>query len=205
MTHSFFNSDNTSVKICGLTDEMHVDVAVGAGADAIGFIFVEESPRYISRELADRLLLQLPDYVLPVAVVKDYPTLSDFEDWPGMLQFCGSESVDEIQSAPCPVIKAFKWDMSTYNQWRNAPIEGVLIDGSDGGMGRPFNLNEVVQSLAPSRDGLIVAGGLNSSNVSNVISNIRPAAVDVSSGVEIQRGEKCPEKICDFINVVKSM
>ena len=205
MTHSFFNSEQTSVKICGLVDEMHVDVAVGAGADAIGFMFVEDSPRYVTRELANRLLLQIPDYVIPVAVVKDHANLTDFADWPGMLQLCGDESLDEILAAPCPAIKAFKWSKDNYKKWCNTSIRGILIDGSEGGMGQSFSLDDVEQNLTESRDGLIVAGGLNAENVTNVISRLRPAAVDVSSGVEASRGNKCPEKICEFINIVKAM
>ena len=72
-------------------------------------------------------------------------------------------------------------------------------------MGHSFNLDEVEEHLIQSRDGLIVAGGLNAENVTNVISRLRPAAVDVSSGVETSRGEKCPEKICEFINRVKAI
>ena len=184
---------------------MHVDVAIGAGADAIGFMFVEESPRFITRELANRLLLQIPDYVVPIAVLRNSPDLSDFDDWPGMLQLCGNETHAEIATSPCPVIKAFKWNKDDYSVWKDAPIKGVLIDGSDGGMGNTFDLNDVAKNVKASQEGLIIAGGLNASNVAKVISRLQPAAVDVSSGVEIRRGEKCPEKICEFINVVKSM
>jgi len=205
LTHPFFKSEYTSVKICGLADEMHVDVAVGAGADAIGFMFVESSPRFVTREVANRLLLQLPDYVLPVAVLKDYPDLTDFEDWPGILQLCGNESLDEIHSAPRPVIKAFKWNREHYSYWNSSLTEGVLIDGSDGGMGETFDLDKVANSLETDRDRLIVAGGLHVGNVEDVITRLKPAAVDVSSGVELARGEKCPELICEFINTVKSM
>ncbi len=201
----FFSPDSVSVKICGLMEELHVDVAVGAGADAIGFMFVEESPRCVSRDEAHQMVLQLPDSVIPVAVVKDYPTLEDFSDWPGILQLCGSESYDAVQSAPCPVIKAFKWDASVYDVWRETDVDGILIDGSLGGMGVTLDANDVVQHLGSDRDRLVLAGGLDASNVTRMIDLFKPAVVDVSSGVEITRGEKCPEKICEFINIVKSM
>ena len=95
------NSSVTGVKVCGLRCEEHVDIAVGAGADAIGFMFVEKSPRCLQRRDAEQLLLQLPEEVLGVAVVQNYKDLSDFSDWNGWLQLCGEE--DE-ETSPFPSI-----------------------------------------------------------------------------------------------------
>ena len=78
-------------------DEECLDVAIGSGADAIGFVFAPNSPRQISRELADRLTTQLPQDVLAVAVVQNHDSLSDFNDWNGWLQLCGDEDEQIVE------------------------------------------------------------------------------------------------------------
>ncbi len=205
MTYSFLNTKNTTIKICGLKTEEEIDVAVGAGADAIGFVFAEDSPRFIDRSHAERLLLQLPPEILPVAVLKNYGDLRDFSNWPGWLQLCGDEDVQTISSSSCPVIKALQWnkeevialDQSTH-------IEAILIDGSSGGLGKMFELGELIAMKETLNKPIIIAGGLTPKNVCDVISKIHPAAVDVSSGIESSRGIKDPSLICEFIEAVIS-
>ncbi len=185
-------------------DEECLDVAIGSGADAIGFVFAPRSPRQISRELADRLMTQLPKDVLAVAVVQNHTSLSDFNDWNGWLQLCGNEDEQIVESAPCPVIRAFEWDQGSLARWDACPhVHALLVDGSSGGLGETFDITELTKVLPSISKPVIIAGGLTPSNVAQVIETAKPAGVDVSSGVESARGVKDPTKICAFINAVK--
>ena len=198
--------DLTSIKICGLMDEDCLDVAIGSGADAIGFVLAHDSPRHISREMADRLMTQLPEDVLAIGVVQNYGSLSDFDDWNGWLQLCGDEDEGIVESSPCPVIRAFKWDHETLLRWDACPhVHALLVDGSSGGLGEMFDISELTNVLPSLLKPVIIAGGLTPSNVAHVIQSARPAGVDVSSGVESARGVKDPSKICAFINAVKDL
>jgi len=187
-------------------NEECLDVAIGSGADAIGFVFAPNSPRQISRELADRLTTQLPQDVLAVAVVQNYGSLSDFNDWNGWLQLCGDEDEQLVESSPCPVIRAFKWNKQSLLRWDACPhVQALLVDGSSGGAGEVFDISELTNLLPSITKPVIIAGGLTPSNVSEVIKTAQPAGVDVSSGVESERGVKDPTKICAFINAVKDL
>lgn len=206
MRTNFLNSsiDYTSIKICGLKDEECVDVAVAAGADAIGFVFVEDSPRHVDRDTAEQLITQLPTEVIPIAVLQNEKYLDSFSDWSGILQLCGDETEELIASLNQPVIKAFKWDPDELLRWDAfGKLEAILIDGSTGGLGKTFDVSELVAMLPLIETPIIVAGGLTPLNVGQVISEISPAAVDVSSGVESVFGVKDPSLICEFINAVR--
>ena len=200
MTYSFLNTKKPSIKICGLKTEEEVDVAIGAGADAIGFVFAEHSPRFIDRSHAERLLLQLPPEIMPVAVLQNYGDLHDFSDWPGWLQLCGDETEDMISTCPRPVIRALQWDSEKICALdRSSHIEAILIDGSTGGLGEMFDLDALLAIKEKLSKPIIVAGGLTPTNVRDVVLKLQPAAVDVSSGIEVSRGVKDPTLICDFI------
>ena len=200
MTYTFLQPDTTTIKVCGLLTQEHIDVAVGAGVHAIGFVFVPESPRFIDRSSANRLLSQIPPDVLPVAVLQNYGDLDDFSDWPGWLQLCGKEDEEQISTSPCPVIKALQWskdDISPWDQSKN--VEAILIDGSTGGLGTRIPIDALADEIRTVTKPIIVAGGLTPENVGSVITTLRPAAVDVSSGVEIRRGVKDATLICAFV------
>lgn len=200
MTYTFLQPDTTTIKVCGLLTQEHVDVAVEAGVHAIGFVFVPESPRFIDRSSADRLLSQIPPDVLPVAVLQNYGNLEDFSDWPGWLQLCGKEDEEQISTSPCPVIKALQWskdDISPWDQSKN--VEAILVDGSTGGLGTMIPIDALAEEIRTVTKPIIVAGGLTPENVGGVITTLRPAAVDVSSGVEIERGVKDATLICAFV------
>ncbi len=205
-THTLFNSSSTFVKICGLTDEMMVDIAVGSGANAIGFVFVEDSPRCIDRKLADQLMLQLPEDVVGVAVLQNEDSLENFTTWNGWLQLCGDESEELVRSAPCPVIKAVQWNKEDVLRWDTCDnVVAILVDGSSGGLGEKFDHHELSNLIPTLKTPVIIAGGLNPENVVDVIELAKPAGVDTSSGVESERGVKDPEKICEFLEHVRAM
>ncbi|MBT4530155.1 MAG: phosphoribosylanthranilate isomerase [Phycisphaerae bacterium] len=196
-------SATTHIKICGLTDGESVDVAVGSGAHAIGFVFVPSSPRFIEKHEADQLMLQLPEEVIGVAVLQDAPSLTPFEHWNGWLQLCGKENVSTVESAPCPVIKAIEWNEKLVRYWDGCKnLKAILVDGSTGGLGKTFDVTELAKIIPTLRTPIIIAGGLTPDNVQEVIQQAKPAAVDVSSGIESESGVKDPEKICAFIQAV---
>jgi phosphoribosylanthranilate isomerase len=202
--NSFLQQSGTGIKICGLRSEEHVDIAVAAGANAIGFMFVEDSPRYLERHDAEQLLVQLPEDVLGVAVVQNHETLDDFSDWKGWLQLCGDEDEETVANAPRPVIRAFKWDLEKVLRWDACPnIEAILVDGSTGGLGETFDVSELADMIPSLSKPVIIAGGLTPENVRAVITQANPTAVDVSSGIETAKGIKDPQKICDFINAIR--
>ena len=194
------------VKICGLRDELCIEVAVGAGADAIGFVFVPESPRYLERQQASQLLHHLPEDVLAVAVLQNYPDLEDFSDWNGWLQLSGMEDEATVASSPRPVIRAFAWSEQDVLRWDACDtVEALLVDGSTGGLGETFDTTLLAELIPELTKPIIIAGGLTPENVQEIIASTNPVAVDVSTGVEMSKGCKDPEKICAFINKVKEL
>jgi len=206
MSIDFLHSESTGIKICGLIDEEMVDVAVGSGAGAIGFVFVEDSPRYIERTVADTLMLQLPDEVTGVAVVQNATSLDSFSTWNGLLQLCGNEDERTVATAPRPVIKAVQWDPEEVLRWDGCEnVRAILVDGSRGGLGVSFDVTALAKIIPTLQTPIIIAGGLTSQNVQEVIRIAQPAAVDVSSGIESRLGIKDPKLICEFINNVVAL
>jgi len=197
------HSSTPFVKICGLTDEEMVDVAVGSGAHAIGFVIVDSSPRCIEFHEANQLMLQLPTEVIGVAILQDPQSLEQFENWQGWIQLCGEENEQMVSQAPCPVIKAVQWDPERILRWDGCEnVVAILVDGSTGGLGESFDVTELAKMIPTLQTPIIIAGGLTPENVHGVFSSANPAGVDVSSGVESTLGTKDPEKICEFIQRV---
>jgi|TARA_B100000959_G_C14929997_1_gene603224 phosphoribosylanthranilate isomerase len=198
------NSTVTSVKVCGLCDEENIDIAVASGANAIGFVFVEESPRFVERHLADQFMLQLPDDVTGVAVLQNATSLEPYTTWGGWLQLCGDEDEHTVITAPCPVIKALQWNKDEILRWDGCTnLAAILVDGSTGGLGISFDVTELATLIPTLQTPIIIAGGLTPETVQEVITKANPAGVDVSSGVENSLGIKDPEKICAFIQKVQ--
>jgi len=200
MTTTFLQSNTTTIKICGLVTEEHVDVAVAAGAHAIGFVFVPGSPRILDRATANDLITQLPPEVLPIAVLQNYGDLDDFSDWPGWLQLCGAEDEEMISNSPRPVIKALQWNAEELLTWdTTVHAKGILVDGSSGGLGKMAPIQSLAKQMNQLSKPIIIAGGLTPENVGEVIVTLRPAAVDVSSGIESSKGVKDSTLICKFV------
>ncbi len=200
------------VKICGLTRLQDVQVAVAAGADALGLVFFADSPRAVSVAQAQALVLAVPAFVQVVglfvnpdadrvrAVLAAVPI--------DLLQFHGDESPAFCRQFGRPYIKAVRvrpgLDLLQYcDQYSDA--RGILLDafhpGVWGGTGTAFDW-----SLIPAGLGLplILSGGLNENSVGEAISAVRPYAVDVSSGVEVSKGIKDASRIQAFMNGVRT-
>lgn len=202
----------TRIKICGITTPEAAWCAVEAGADALGFVFVRSSARYIDPERAWEIASVLPPFVAIVGLFVD-PSLDDYdevrEEFPcDYAQLHGSEPEPLVRDCGPDVIKAVRFDPATIEhellRWsRVADVGAILVDGSAGGGGVAFDWAALARVRDASDHPLIVAGGLDATNVGGAIRAVRPFAVDVSSGVESAPGEKDPRKIAAFCRAVR--
>ncbi|SDG98776.1 phosphoribosylanthranilate isomerase [Nitrosomonas sp. Nm132] len=206
------NFVSVRVKVCGITRVEDALVAVQHGADAIGFVFWPQSARFISPIQAREIVLRLPPFVSAVGVhvdpspewVEETSTIAGVN----LLQFHGEESPEFCDQFMLPYIKALRvregMDLLQYGKlYQNA--KGLLLDtyaaGMPGGTGQVFDWN-LIPSDFPLP--LVLSGGLNPDNVVNAIRQVRPWAVDVSSGVEVAKGIKDVNKISAFMQGVKN-
>ncbi|HEA52607.1 phosphoribosylanthranilate isomerase [Marinobacter antarcticus] len=198
------------VKICGLTRVEDVNAAVACGADALGFVFYEPSPRSVTVEQAERLVRHVPAFVSVVGLFVN-PTEEQvrgvLERIPlDLLQFHGDEPADFCSQFGRRWIKAVRVQSAeqverAFSDYHAAA--GLLLDAWDpqryGGTGHSFNWDLIPQERSLP---LILAGGLSSDNVFRAVEQVKPWAVDVSGGVEQSKGIKDIEKISDFIKEV---
>ncbi|MFN9993833.1 MAG: phosphoribosylanthranilate isomerase [Phycisphaerales bacterium] len=203
----------TRIKICGITDEDTLAVAIEAGADAVGFVFVKDSPRYIDPSDADALISLLPPWVSAVGVFRD-PDVDEFCDieeacpFLAMNQLHGDEDVRTVKSCGPDVLKAIAFDPHTFSteldRWAVVDeVAAILVDGVRAGSGEPIDWNALSPFLDTAPRPIMLAGGLTPDNVAQAIGIVRPYAVDVSSGVERERGVKDPELIEAFCRAVR--
>ena len=193
----------TRVKICGVTSRTIAEVAVEAGADAVGFVFVPGSPRYVPSGIAESIRAGLPASVAAVGVFQNQ-SRREIEQWGGeWVQLHGDED-EEAARLPGSVIKALRFDVETIRRWNRCDlVAALLIEGEEGGSGRDFD-HEALAGLMPEIDKpVMLAGGLTADNVAEAIARVRPYAVDVSSGVESTRGKKDPQLIREFCEAVR--
>jgi phosphoribosylanthranilate isomerase len=199
----------TKVKICGLKEIEHVEAAVKAGTDFIGFLFAP-SKRRVSVEEANDLAKIVPCHVKKVGVFvnEDPETIQQIAQQVGLdyIQYHGDETPEIIQQIGLPSIKAFsirsKEDVKRATQF---DVDYYLFDapGTDypGGSGKSFDWT-LLDELKIPLEKVILAGGLNEENIALAILLVEPFAVDVSSGVEID-GRKDSTLIANFIEKVK--
>ena len=216
--------NRTRIKICGLTREEDVDAAVAAGADAVGFVMYEASPRYVTIERAAELAARLPPFITPVLLfVNEYATkiIASCARIPtALLQFHGDETLDTCMQAGRPFIRAaripvdetavpanIRFDLVKYTEDFKA-AQAILLDAhvdGYGGGGKTFNWSLLPPNVNAH---FVLSGGLTPANVTDGILQVRPRcktlAVDVSSGVEISKGIKSFEKIIHFVAAVRA-
>lgn len=214
----------TRIKICGLTREQDVDVAVECGADAIGFVLYPPSPRAVTVERAARLASRLPPFVTPVLLFVNEEAARSMQALaavPGaMAQFHGDESAEQcwqgsgqgayrfMRAARIPLGEAGSaFDLVKYaSDYSHA--QAILLDAhveGYGGSGKAFDWS----LLPPAVDAhLVLSGGLTPANVGDGIRQLRTRckslSVDVSSGVEASKGIKDASKIRDFVAAVRA-
>lgn len=200
----------TRAKICGITREDDALAAAKYGADAIGFVFHEPSPRCVDIDTALSIARKLPPFVAIVGLFVN-ASPDKIEDLLSQLrleclQFHGGESPEECSRYGIPYIKsvAMREDVdlaSVAVQYKDAA--GLLLDtfvpGIDGGSGKTFDWTRIPRDIDRP---LILAGGLNPENVGAAIRQVQPYAVDVSSGVESSKGIKDASRIAAFLNEV---
>jgi phosphoribosylanthranilate isomerase len=200
------------VKICGITRLEDALQAVQAGADALGFVFHNNSPRYISPEKAAAIIRELPPFVQAVGlfVNSEVDFVNDISDLCrlDLVQLHGDETPQYCDLVRRRVIKAFRVkDINSLDSVKNYRVAGVLLDAYSpqayGGTGFSFNWDFVgsVSGCGP----IILAGGLNPENAREAVERVRPYALDVSSGVEASPGIKDPEKVSAFIRISKGL
>lgn len=200
----------TRVKICGITRPEDGVKAAQLGADAIGLVFYAESPRAVTIAQAQAILAQLPPFVTRVGLFVD--AARDAVDAIlrkvalDLLQFHGAEQADYCRQFGRPYLKAVSMrpDLDVGAYMRSFPdAAGFLLDAYHpalpGGSGESFDWERVPQERPRP---LILAGGLHADNVSAAIAQVRPFAVDVSSGVERDKGIKDELKIQAFMRGV---
>ena len=198
------------IKICGLTREEDVDAAVAAGTDAIGFVFYPPSPRYVSPVRAAELARRIPPFVDVVGLfVNESPdvVLATCETVPiNVLQFHGDEDAAYCRQFARPYLRAARVrpELDLVEFARSFPdARGLLLDAfveGYGGGGHVFDWTLIPPDLSGF---LVLSGGLTATNVVDAIERVHPAAVDVSSGVEMSKGIKDHSKIAAFVAAVR--
>jgi len=200
------------VKICGLTSVADAVGAAEAGADLIGLMFYERSPRHVSLDAAAEIVRQLPSFVVRVGVFVN-PTAAFVEDAVArcglnMLQFHGDEPPAFCTRFGVMSMKAFRIrDAESLKPLSAYATDAWLLDaftsGQLGGSGERFDWDLAVEAQKLGRP-IFLAGGLTSDNVAEAVRRVRPFGVDVSSGVESVPGQKDLAKIRAFIAAAKA-
>ena len=201
---------HTRIKICGIKRLNDAQKAVECGADAIGLIFVEKSPRYVSLTEARVIAESMPPFVTVVGLFMNASAETVREALKvvplNLLQFHGEESPEFCDQFEVPYIKVLRMRdnanvVAFAQDYPNAA--GILLDSyhkdAGGGTGQSFDWDLIPDDVPLP---LILAGGLNSENVASAIEAVKPYAVDVSSGVESEPAIKDHEKIEQFIKEV---
>lgn len=211
----------TRIKICGLTREQDVDAAVAAGADAIGLVLYEKSPRHVSPARAAELARRLPPFVTPVLLFVNAPAQAVQEacaQIPGaLLQFHGDETPAQclaaagarpyLRAARIPLAADSDFDLVGFAS-EFSTAQALLLDAhveGFGGAGKVFDWSRIPTNVNAH---LVLSGGLTPANVGDGIAQVRPRcrtlAVDVSSGVEVSKGIKDAHRIQQFVAAVRA-
>ena len=198
------------VKICGITNREDAEVAVAAGADALGFIFVPDTPRCLSPETARAIIQALPPFVVPVGVFAGSPlaeVLATVEACGlGAVQLHGGEDAAFAAALPVRVIRSVRVrDAQSLEGLAGYPAHAFLLDAYAedriGGTGQRIPLE--LLGAARRLGWIVVSGGLTPANVAEVVAAVRPYAVDCCSGVERAPGLKDHAKVRAFVARVR--
>jgi phosphoribosylanthranilate isomerase len=196
-------SDDFFVKICGITSEADALLAVSLGASAVGFLFAP-SPRQVSVQLAGDIAKRLPEHILTVGVFRDEAPQRVVEavHTAGLnaAQLHGHETAEAtkwVRQRVPTVIKVFQAGERAIARFDEFGADWLMVDGENPGSGEVFDWR-MAEGVADHHR-LIVCGGLRPDNVAHAVANLRPAGVDVSTGVESSPGRKDPLLVRDFI------
>ena len=199
------------IKICGITDAADARLCVECGVDALGFIFVERTPRYITPDAATRIIATLPPFVTPVGVFWDHAPghVKAVAEQCGLgaLQFHGEEPAEELLDHRLPVIKTLKiadhTDLARMAAYR---VAAFLLDSpsrwSEGEARPPIPWD--VAAEAARRHPVLLSAGLTPDNVAEAVRRVRPYGVDVNSGVEARPGRKDATRVRRFVAAARA-
>ena len=202
----------TRIKVCGFTRVDDALAAAEAGVDAIGLVFYPPSPRHVTVEQAAAIVRAMPAFVTTVGLFVDASPqqVRDTRDRTGFVlaQYHGDERPAQCAAAGIPFIKALRvrpgMDLLNCSQAFSA-ARGLLFDafqaGVPGGTGHRFDWALIPDGLGLP---LILSGGLGPANVGEAVRTVRPYAVDVSSGVEREKGIKCADLVRQFVKGVRN-
>jgi phosphoribosylanthranilate isomerase len=202
---------SVKVKICGITNVTDAQAAIEAGADLLGFVFFEKSPRHISVKAASEIARQLPPSVARVGVFVNAreELISEALGKCGLnvLQFHGEETPEDCVKFGVMSMKAFRVrDAESLRELPAYQTDAWLLDayasGQRGGTGVTFNWDLAAEAQKFGRP-IFLAGGLTPENVAEAVRRVRPFAVDVSSGVEAAPGQKDVAKVRAFIKAAR--
>jgi len=200
------------IKICGITNLDDARLCVDAGVDALGFIFVEGTPRYVTPDAVARIVAALPPFVTPVGVFWDHAPghVKAVAEQCGLgaLQFHGDEPPEDLQDHHLPVIKTLKVtgtaDLARMAAYR---VAAFLLDSparwSDGETRPPIPWD--VAAEAARRHPILLSAGLTPANVAGAVRRVRPYGVDVNSGVETRPGRKDERRVRRFVAAVRAV
>ena len=201
------------IKICGITREEDARSASYSGADALGLVFYEKSPRHVTLRRAMQLVAAIPPFVT-VAGLFVNPSADEVRNALSqvpldVLQFHGEEEPEFCVQFGRPYLKAIRVRQGVnlvQCAARYQGAQGLLLDafieGTHGGTGESFDWELIPHDLPLP---IILSGGLHAGNVAEAVRRVRPYALDVSSGVEAAKGIKDPAKVAAFINEVKNI
>ena len=202
----------TAIKICGITRTQDALAAAGCGATAIGLVFYAPSPRYVTPERAAELIRVLPPFVMSVGLFVDAVarevTQTLAQARVDLLQFHGNELPAYCRQFGVPYLKALRvragLDLLQYaRDYHDATalLLDAYVEGTHGGTGATFDWALIPKNLPLP---VVLSGGLTPENITAAIQAVRPWAVDVSSGVELQKGVKDAAKIAAFVTGVRN-
>jgi phosphoribosylanthranilate isomerase len=196
------------VKICGITSEADALVAVGLGADALGFVFAP-SPRQMTPGAVADIVKRLPEEVLTVGVFRDEAPKRVVEIANtvglGAVQLHGHESIEDtrwVAERVGTTIKAFVAGEAAIARFEEFGCRFLLVDSPSPGSGQVFDWR-LAEGVVDHRR-MFVSGGLRADNVAQAVLRLRPYGVDVSSGVERSAGVKDPKAIAAFIKAARA-
>ena len=196
------------IKVCGITNLEDALISEECGADAVGFIFYKKSKRYIEPQLAKEIACSLSPFTMKVGVfVNDTPDFINkiaSDVCLNAVQLHGEEEPGHINKINYPKIKSFRinndFDFSRLSEYGNTAFLFDAFSASEyGGTGKPFDWRLIPGEL---RNKIILAGGISTKNIEEIINNIKPAAVDLSSSLESEPGKKDKEKVYEFFNKI---
>ena len=201
------------VKICGITSVADAHIASDAGADAIGLVFYEPSPRYVDIESAKRIAREVGPFVTVVGLFVNAETeqIKHISQIVGLnlLQFHGDEPAEYCEQFDLPYMKALRMregldvtDVAKAYRGTSAILLDAYRKGVPGGTGESFDWARVPQDLDKP---VVLAGGLTPANALAAAEQVKPYALDVSGGVEAAPGKKDPQKVKEFIQNAKAV